>query len=294
MAADIAKTLTRTGRRVTGVIARRLKRARQKLVNLDEFKLFEALRSFAPEQDRTLLVHSSLSACGHIGGGPETVVKALRSWIPEAALLAMPTHTWSYPDSSGVAPIFDYQVTPSVVGTITNYYWKQSGVKRSLHPSHSIACGGPGAEEFINGHEACETPCGQGTPYELLVEQDARVLMFGTTLDSYTLFHTAEDAAKVPYLYLPKQLVLRSRNLNGEVKEIPTWRQDMSVTRRFGEMDVWLEKEGLLMRRKLGMGELLYISHAGAVHERIVKELRNDPLLLVAETARRGLVALGA
>jgi aminoglycoside N3'-acetyltransferase len=119
-----------------------------------------------------------------------------------------------------------------------------------------------------------------------LVEQDGSVLMFGATLDSYTLFHTAEDAAQVPYLYLPKQLVLRSRLPNGEVKEIPTWRQDMGVTRRFGEMDTWLEKEGLLVRRKLGMGELLYIPHAAALHERMVRELRSNPMLLVAESAR--------
>ena len=112
------------------------------------------------------------------------------------------------------------------------------------------------------------------------------MLMFGATLDSYTLFHTAEDAVKVPYLYLPKQLVLRSKDRKGEVKKIPTWRQDMGVTRRFGEMDVWLEEQKLLMQRKLGMGELLYIPHAAAVHERIVKELKSDPLLLVAESAR--------
>jgi hypothetical protein len=40
------------------------------------------------------------------------------------------------------------------------------------------------------------------------------------------------------------------------------------------------------VRRKLGLGELLYIPHAAAVHERIVKELGKDPLLLVAESAR--------
>jgi aminoglycoside 3-N-acetyltransferase len=277
--------MTKRGRGIAGGILRRIKRTRKKLVRLDQEKILGTLRSFALEQDRPLLVHSSLSACGYMTQGSATVIQALQAWMDDT-LLALPTHTWSYPDASGVAPIYDYQTTPSVVGTITNYYREQPAVVRSLHPSHSIAGGGPSAQQFIDRHESCETPCGKGTPYERLIEQDGSVLMFGATLDSYTLFHTAEDAAKVPYLYLPKQLVLRSKDRKGEVKEIPTWRQDMGVTRRFGEMDVWLEEQKLLMRRKLGMGELLYIPHAAAVHERIVKELKSDPLLLVAESAR--------
>jgi aminoglycoside 3-N-acetyltransferase len=231
-------------------------------------------------------MHSSLSACGYMTEGPATLIGALRKWLSKSVVLALPTHTWSYPNATGVAPIYDYQATPSVVGAITNYYWGQPGIVRSLHPSHSVACGGPNAPAFIDGHELCETPCGHGTPYERLIEQDGSVLMFGATLDSYTLFHTAEDAAQVPYLYLPKQLILRCKDKNGEVQDIPTWRQDMSVTRRFGAMDRWLEEQGLLVRGKLGLGELLYIPRAGALHQQVVDELRRDPLFLLDEGGR--------
>jgi aminoglycoside 3-N-acetyltransferase len=291
MTAGIGSKMTKRGRGIAGGIIRRLKRTRQKLVRLDQEKILATLRSLNAQQDRPLLVHSSLSACGYMTQGPATVISALRSWTSDT-ILALPTHTWSYPDASGVAPIYDYKVTPSLIGTITNYYREQEGVIRSLHPSHSVACSGPDPQQFIEGHETCETPCGQGTPYMRLVEQDGSVLMFGATMDSYTLFHTAEDAAKVPYLYLPNQLLLRSRDRNGEVKEIPTWRQDMGVTRRFGVMDTWLEEQGLLVRRKLGMGELLYVPHAAALHERIVKELHSDPLLLVTEAARPAAAGL--
>lgn len=286
MGSDLADIMTRSGRRVAGGIMRRLKRTRRKLVRIDQERILEALRSFVPQQDRPLLMHSSLSACGHMTEGPATAIAALRAWLREGIVLALPTHTWSYPNASGIAPVYDYRVTPSVVGAITNYYWKLPDTVRSLHPSHSIAFGGVDAQAFVDGHELRETPCGHGTPYMHLIEQGGGVLMFGATLDSYTLFHTAEDAAQVPYLYLPKQLVLRSKDKSGEVQDIPTWRQDMSVTRRFGELDHWLEKQGLLVRRKLGLGDLLYIPRADALHERIVKELRRDPLFLVAENAR--------
>jgi aminoglycoside 3-N-acetyltransferase len=141
MSAGIASKMKRRGRGIAGGIIRRLKRTRQKLVRLDQEKILETLRSLKPEQDQPLLVHSSLSSCGYMTRGPATVIAALKTWTGDA-LLALPTHTWSYPAASELAPIYDYNVTPSLVGTITNYYREQQGVIRSLHPSHSVACSG--------------------------------------------------------------------------------------------------------------------------------------------------------
>jgi hypothetical protein len=64
------------------------------------------------------------------------------------------------------------------------------------------------------------------------------------------------------------------------------WRQDMSVTRRFEATAEWLAEQGLLVRRRLGLGELLFIPSARALHERVVDTMRRDPLFLVDEKAR--------
>ena len=260
------------------------------MVRLNEAKIREALESCGPFKADLLLVHSSLSACGSIEGGPATVVGAFRSWISDRAALAMPTHTWSYPDATGVAPVYDFRSTPSVVGTITNYYWRQPGVVRSQHPSHSLACNGPEAADFFRNHEKSETPCGAGTPYQRIAEGNSSVLMFGATMDSYTLFHTAEDAAAVPYLYIPEQVTLRTKGGDGTIRSIQTWRQDMKVARRFEATAGWLEEQGLLIRRKLGLSELLFIPSARALHEAMIKKLRRDPLFLVDEAARPELL----
>jgi aminoglycoside 3-N-acetyltransferase len=273
-------------KRVTEGVFRRYKRARRKLVQLDEAKILQALQSCGEFKADLLFVHSSLSACGSIDGGPATVISALSKWISDGAVLALPTHTWSYPDKTGVAPVYDFAATPSVVGTITNYYWQQPGIVRSLHPSHSLAVSGPTAESLLAGHESCETPCGAGTPYLRIAEGNSSVLMFGATLDSYTLYHTAEDAAEVPYLYAPEQVTLRSKGRDGIVRAIRMWRQDMSVARRFEATVDWASDEGLLVRRKLGLSELLYIPSARALHEAVVSKMRQDPLFLVAESAR--------
>ena len=275
-----------TCKRITEGVVRRYKRAKRKLVKLDEAKILAALQSCGTFQTDLLFVHSSLSACGSIDGGPGTVVKALRSWISDRAALAMPTHTWSYPDATGVAPIYDYQSTPSVVGTITNYYWRQPGIVRSLHPSHSLACNGPRAEALCGKHEYFETPCGVGTPYHQIAQGNTSVLMFGATMESYTLFHTAEDEAKVPYLYVPEQVTLRTKKKDGSVQPVRMWRQDMSITRRFAARTDWLVGEGLLVKRKLGLGELLFVPSTRVLHETMVTKLREDPLFLIDESSR--------
>ena len=274
------------GKRITEGVSRRYKRAKRKLVHLNEPKILEALKSCGTFKTDLLFVHSSLSACGSIDGGPQTVVNALRSWIGDRPALAMPTHTWSYPDKTGVAPIYDYQATPSVIGTITNFYWRQPGIVRSLHPSHSLACSGPDAEKLLAGHEDFETPCGVGTPYSQIARGNASVLMFGATLESYTLFHTAEDEAEVGYLYAPEQVTLRTKEKDGSVRSIQMWRQDMSIARNFEASTDWLVEQGLVVRRKLGLSELLFIPDARALHAKMVETLRNDPLVLVDEKAR--------
>jgi hypothetical protein len=105
--------------------------------------------------------------------------------------------------------------------------------------------------------------------------------MFGATLNTYTFFHTAEDAAGVPYLYEPSTCELRFVDGNGQGL-LTSRRQDMTVARRFVEMADWLEERSLLVRRRFGLGELLFIPHSVDVHEAVVAELRRDPLLLVA------------
>lgn len=269
-----------------GSIVRRIGKVTRKLVRLDHDKILNALSSFGHNQSEILLVHSSLSACGHIEGGPETVINALRSWIPDNTLLAMPTHTWSYPTATGEAPVYDAQATPSLVGAITDFFWRQPKVIRSLHPSHSVACHGSNGDHLCEGHEFQEKPCGSGTPYERMVQTNASVLMFGASLDSYTLFHTAEDAARVPYLYLPQKMILKTTKPDGSLLELQSWRQNMGLARRFKETVDWLEDENLLLRRKLGKGELLFIPRADRVHYEVVKQLRSDPLFLIAALDR--------
>lgn len=262
-----------------------MRRARQwwSAPRIDGAQVAAALRQLGPPP-QVLLVHSSLSGCGTVVGGPDTIIAALREWVGGGTLV-MPTHSYCYPTPAGDAPIFDPKATSSVVGAITDAFWRQPGVRRSLHPTHSLAAEGPAADSLVRDHEKCGTPCGAGSPYERLAMIDASVLMLGVGLATYTLFHTAEDAAMVPYLYHAAPVSLRYRRPDGAVQVMSMRRQDTTVRRSFDAKTGWLEDRGLLTRVRLGAGELLYIRSARAVHEALVEQLRARPGFLLAETA---------
>jgi aminoglycoside 3-N-acetyltransferase len=137
-------------------------------------------------------------------------------------------------------------------------------------------------DDLVAGHEKCDTPCGRDTPYERLVKQDAAVLMFGATMNSYTLFHTAEDAAMAPYLYESQPIKLRLRGWDRHEREMMMRKHDMTIARTFTAKDRWLEEKGLLRRIKLGWGDLLLLPHSRQVHEAVVEQLRRDPWFLAA------------
>lgn len=260
-------------------LARRLRRIRLRFSPVSTTKLDAALRQLIPEPVPVLFVHSSLSNCGHIPGGAATVVTALRK---VATTVVLPTHTYCYPRPDGDVPVYDATATRSQVGAISDWFWRQPGVIRSIHPTHSLAAIGPLAGTLCEGHELCDTPCGKGTPYEKLIERDAAVLMLGCTMNTYTLFHTAEDFARCPYLYYPNQVSLRYR-IGEEIRPIEMWRQDMTHVRRFTEMDAELEAAGLLRRTRLGLGTLLYIPSSAAVQRYLEEKLTRNPRHLLKD-----------
>ncbi len=264
-------------------IAGRLRTIKRRLHPIDAACLSRALATLMDGRVRCLVVHSSLSSCGHIIGGPDVVIERLKA---SAETLVLPTHTYCYPSQED-PEVFDPAATPSRVGTISDEFWRNPGVVRSTHPTHSIAAYGPLAQLLCAGHETCDTPCGQGTPYVRLIAQEAAVLMFGASMNTYTLFHTAEDTARCPYLYLPAPITLRYRASNGSVVSMPMYRQDMAIARRFTAMRSVLGGQGLLRSAKLGTGDLLFIPNSARVHEFVVSELRKDPCYLMAGAAVR-------
>ena len=230
-------------------------------------------------QSAYLFVHSSLSACGQMVGGPKTVIECLQ---PRCKTLVLPTHTYCYPATQDeLGAIFDSRSTASQVGAISDHFWRGSDCFRSLHPSHSLAATGVGAEELCVGHEQCDAPCGVGTPYDNLVKNRASVLMFGCDLNTYTLFHTCEAYADSDYLYHPGTWKLQYIDCDGATAQLVSKRQDMSVPRRFRQMEEELCQKGLAKRQQFGCGCLLYIQDSSVVNKYVGDQIQKYPRYLV-------------
>lgn len=181
-------------------------------------------RSFAElglREGATVLVHSSLSSMGWVEGGADAVIDALLDVVGPAGLLAMPTHTWSTVHRD--QPVFHETLTPSIVGRITETFRRRPGVRRSLHPTHSVAASGPDAAAFLEGHENHDTPCARTSPYGRLVERGGQVLLLGVGLERFTLLHGFEEWSGVPWLFNRREDLSVIRR-DGSVLAVPSRR----------------------------------------------------------------------
>jgi aminoglycoside 3-N-acetyltransferase len=138
----------------------------------------------------TLMVHSSYKAMGDVENGADTVLDALAEYMKHG-LLVLPSHTWRNVNKEN--PVMDVLHTPTCVGICTELFRHRPGVHRSLHPTHSVAALGEGAEEFVAGEENMQTPCGKGGVYYKLWERDAQILLIGVNFSTNTFIHGIEE-----------------------------------------------------------------------------------------------------
>lgn len=263
-------------KREASQLKRKAKRTMHRLstpIRPDEMR-FALNRLMRSGQD-ILLVHCSLSSCGRFTAGAEDVIRGIGEFC---STLALPTHTYCYPNSADEAgPVFDPLTMPSQNGLLTEIFRNQSGSIRSVHATHSLAASGSLAEQICSKHYQCETPCGRGTPYSRLIEQRAAVLLFGVSFHSYTLFHTAEDASGSRFAYEEGTIDrLRVLDEEGKERECQSRRQTRNP-RRFAQTGPLLEKFGLAHRVTLGKGELLFVPDCSRAQEFLVERLKKVP-----------------
>jgi aminoglycoside 3-N-acetyltransferase len=202
-------------------------RERLRPVPVEQEAIEDSLRRLGIGPGDDVWMQTQMSAFGTIVGGPETVIEALREVVGPGALVAMP----AFP-VSGLSieylrenPVFDYHRTPSRMGAITERFRKLPGSHRSLHPTHSIAAQGPGAEDLVAGHERTETPFGAETPFLRLIERNARQVFFGTSTRPMTMFHAFECTRRpaFPYdVFLPDRFPVTCIDADGHRIEAST------------------------------------------------------------------------
>jgi aminoglycoside 3-N-acetyltransferase len=176
-------------------------RERIRPTRLTQADVEDALRRCGLGEGGSCFVQASMSAFGGFEEGPDTVLNALDAVVGPEGTIAMPAYSLTGPAIEYLEsdPLFDAEATPSRMGAISEGFRLRRESRRSIHPTHSMSVRGPDAEHLVAGHEAAQTPFGEGTPFPRLVERDAYQLFFGCGTGPMTMYHAFECTREPPF-----------------------------------------------------------------------------------------------
>jgi len=195
----------------TGYAARQGTRLRNTTMPaLTQHTIFDQLRALGLTAGDSVMMHSSLSALGPVDGGPDAVVDGIHAAIGPSGTLMVPSFrdsVWGDPDDftnsdcdcqsqDGLCP----SQQPGFQGILTETVRSRAGSLRSCHKTHSWVALGPVAGQLLATHRQTPAMCGEGNPFEPLLELDGKLLLLGVQVNTVTLWHYYEEILRVPYV----------------------------------------------------------------------------------------------
>lgn len=245
------------------------------------------LESLGIPRNGVLLIHSSFKGLSRAGFRAEVVLAALVEYMAPGTLL-MPTMSWRAVTPAN--PVFDELATPSITGALTELFRTHYATRRSLHPTHSVAGLGRLTDDMLAFHHLDEMPCSDRSPWGLLDDHDAHVLLLGVEMDSCTLVHHVEQAV-APELYLrPPETRERyiCRDRHGCEIEMYT-RRTSRLFRDYWQFEEMLEVEGKV--RLCTIANTLCCGFAAKDMVRVISgRLRQQPDAIIAQPGERGKI----
>ncbi|WP_109117470.1 AAC(3) family N-acetyltransferase [Azospirillum sp. TSO22-1] len=224
----------------------------------------ELLDRLAVPRDGVLMLHSAFAVPSRAGLRAEAVLDALAAEMAPGTLL-MPSMSWRAvnPDN----PVFDELATPSITGILSELFRTRLATRRSLHPTHAVSGLGRQADALLAAqHLAGDTPCPPRSPWGLLDDHGAKVVMLGVGLESCTLIHHVEEEV-APGLYVQpperrERYVCRDRH--GAEFVVHT-RRHLRLRRDFAQFAGLLEARGALRRAEFAGAPCLGFAAADLV-----------------------------
>lgn len=229
-------------------------------------EIVAALRELGVTEKDLLLVHSAVSKCGYIKGGPDTVVRAVRD---AAETVLFPTFSRPYYYLGGVNR--GWRSRPFVPGD-ASVMWTGGVCKavlrrfpeavRGRHITHPWSGFGPRAQACVGAQEPFDPPAGENSALAKALEFGGKILYFGVGLEATTFIHFMEDQARLPFL---STVVCRYKTPDGGV-DIAAIRRHLPGDREFyhdAENSKFFRRafeRGLEVRKlKFGMGQLMLL-----------------------------------
>src|SRR3989344_4207723 len=237
--------------------------------------LVEDFKKIGLKKNDSVLVHSSLSKIGFVEGGPKTIVDALWEVIGVEGTLLFPSFPAIGRNKTHLEehPFFDIKNTPSQMGSITEYFRKLEGCKRSFHPTDAVCAIGPLADYYTNSHFGQLTPYNENSPFRKLCSKNGKILMLGKTLNgACTNLHTLEDAVDFKFpVYDERVFEVKMIDEGGKESMMKTkvHNPDYSAKRNCDALKPMFEKEGVLINGIVGEAKTMLIDASGMLQTMI-------------------------
>ena len=206
-----------------------------------------------------VLMHSSFQSTNGFRGKPQEIIAAVLDAIGPTGTLVMTSMAYTSSTSSylDTDPTFDVRRTPSQMGIITEIFRRRRGVVRSLSATHPVLALGPKAAPLIDGHDRCPYPCGPGSPFERMLEADAKMLYFDLPFIGFTFVHYIEHQLRdrLPFdLYERDARRTRVIDYDGHLREPECYvfTREASQRRAVQVITGPMRREGTAVWRRVG------------------------------------------
>ena len=167
---------------------------RYKRMRITKEEIISIMDQFCLDSD--IFLHSSMSSIGRIEGGvkfiSELILEKVNINKNTLLITALPLRG-NFKEYLEDGTIFDVRTAPVAMGAVNEYLSFHKNAQRSLHPTHSVIAIGPKSDYYISEHHLGITPFGIYSPYYKLIENNGKILMFGTGLGYLTFIHVIED-----------------------------------------------------------------------------------------------------
>jgi aminoglycoside 3-N-acetyltransferase len=235
--------------------------------------LLDALAHTVPD-DGVLVVHSGFRRLSDAGHKAETFIETLLDYLSKGTLV-MPAMSWRIVTPQN--PIFDELATPSHVGIVAELFRTRYATARSLHPTHSVSAAGRLAAMLTASHHLGTTPCASNSPYGLMREHPAFILMVDCGFERCTAIHLPEELID-PDRYLVPADQAETYELwdrHGERYRMRL-RRHKRLNRCFEKFEPILAPHGRLRQGEIGGAPFLLCSVADLLAY-VTAELERDP-----------------
>ncbi|MBE6758162.1 MAG: AAC(3) family N-acetyltransferase [Ruminococcaceae bacterium] len=246
-------------------------------------KLQRDLSRLGIHRGDTVMMHSSYKSLGE-GITPADFFQGFLDLLGEEGTLVLPA--LSYETVTYEHPFFDRSETPSCVGYLSEFFRTQvTGVRRSLHATHSCTAVGKHADFLLNGHEKDLTPVGANSPISKLPQVNGKMLMLGCHPDHNTALHGVEEKGGAPYIFDPTRRISYVLKDGEQVIHQTARRHDFHKTdcdyeQKYARILDLLD-EGVEYTRGKVLAADCYLLSARAVWEKGLAKLAEDPCFFV-------------